>query len=602
MITCPYCNTVNQSGAAFCSRCGTMLDSHPADVNSPRQGSAQDPLGASPPAEILQPTVPSGTRQQSGAVNKHTIPVLPKNQVEEFLPRPVGAIFGDRFLFDGLRYKDARVIHYTVVEISTSTKPLFHICANPDCGTLHPPVGRELEQYCSQCGSPLQSSDLLLLLQEARQPIFGTASEIVNKPGGLAHPNVRAPLAYFTELVCGETRSCLVSPTYSTFPEHIERSLVLPWGIQLARGMDFLHSNQLSFGGQIDQSCFGIDGTHPVWSNFTACNVPSEMVSQAQPADVRTLAAQIFFWQTGKSKYSFEPSLPPPINRFFKEAIEGKGFPSGETLAQAIETAINDSTAQQSIAYRLGRCSDVGLERNLNEDSLTTIEFNRVLQSISLPLGVYAIADGMGGHSAGEVASGTIINIITQRALTLDPLLPVSPDERLKWLKETVEAANKAVYDLRKSAGTDMGSTLVAVLLDGVQATLAHAGDSRIYCVNPQKIEQLTTDHSLVERLVSSGQITRDAARYHPQRNVVYRTIGDKLNVEIETSTHALTPGDQLLLCSDGLTGMLEDRTIQKLVLDAASPQDACERLISAANSAGGEDNITAIVIKIEAV
>ena len=112
----------------------------------------------------------------------------------------------------------------------------------------------------------------------------------------------------------------------------------------------------------------------------------------------------------------------------------------------------------------------------MNEDSLVTVEFNRVLQSISLPLGLYAVADGMGGHSAGEVASGTIVNTIAQRALTLNPLQPVSPDDRLKWLKETVEAANQAVFDLRKSAGTDMGSTLVVALLDGVQATLAHAG------------------------------------------------------------------------------------------------------------------------------
>jgi serine/threonine protein phosphatase PrpC len=135
-----------------------------------------------------------------------------------------------------------------------------------------------------------------------------------------------------------------------------------------------------------------------------------------------------------------------------------------------------------------------------------------------------------------------------------------------------------------------------------VQATLANVGDSRIYRVSPQSIEQLTTDHSLVERLIASGQLSREEARYHPQRNVVYRTIGDKPNVEAETSIHTLAPGDYLLLCSDGLTGMIEDRIIQKLILDAPSPQEACERLISAANAAGGEDNITAIVIQIIAV
>jgi serine/threonine protein phosphatase PrpC len=211
------------------------------------------------------------------------------------------------------------------------------------------------------------------------------------------------------------------------------------------------------------------------------------------------------------------------------------------------------------------------------------------------------VADGMGGHSAGEIASGTIVNTIARRAFSLDPLQPTSPEQRTQWLKDTVQAANQAVFDLRKSAGTDMGSTLVAALLDGPQATLAHAGDSRIYKINAGQIEQLTTDHSLVERLIATGQITRLEARNHPQRNVVYRTVGDKPNLEIDTSSHTLLPGDRLLLCSDGLSGMLEDRYLQKIVLESTCPQEACERLIAAANAAGGEDNITAIVIEIVA-
>jgi serine/threonine protein phosphatase PrpC len=599
MITCPYCNTVNQSGAAFCSRCGTMLDIHPAENTSPKKMLPQAAPRTLQPAIPVQPTVPSAHRTKPLGGKNHASALHSPDGADDFRPRPAGAIFGDRFVFDSLRYRDAAEIRYTVVEKSASGQPRYRICANPSCGALHPPAGDGLEQHCTQCGSPLLPSDILLLLQEARLPIFGAAVEIANRPGGLVHPNLRAPLAYFSETVCGEPRGCLVTPTYSAFPEHPEPALALAWGIQLARGLDYLHLNQLSFGGQIDPSCFGMDGTHPVWADFSQCNVPPEMVSQARTADTRALALQIFQWQSGKNEYGFEPGLPPPVNRFFREALNGKGFESGEALAQAIETAITDSTAQQSIGYRLGRCTNVGLERNLNEDSLASVEFSRVLQSISLPLGLFAVADGMGGHSAGEVASGTIANTITQRALTLNPLLPVSPEDALKWLKETVEAANRAVYDLRKKAGTDMGSTLVVALLDGVQATLANVGDSRIYRVSPQSIEQLTTDHSLVERLIASGQLSREEARYHPQRNVVYRTIGDKPNVEVETSIHTLAPGDHLLLCSDGLTGMIEDRIIQKLILDAPSPQEACERLISAANAAGGEDNITAIVIQI---
>jgi serine/threonine protein phosphatase PrpC len=574
MIICPQCKAENTPGSSFCKKCGAVFDN-----------------------QLEPPTIPL-----DGADQTQPHPVDTGNGLVNFMERPEGAIFGNRFLYDSLRFKNANEIRYTVIEQSPVQRPRFRICSNPDCGTVHPPAGEEIEQLCTQCGAPLQDSTPLFLLQEARKPIFGVAVDVANKPGGLAHPNVRAPLAYFSETVAGETRYSMVTPYYSPFPERIESTQVLRWGIQLARGLDYLHQNQLSFGGQIDESCFGLDGTHPVWVNFTGCNVPPEMVIQARPGDARALAGVVYQWLTGKNQFSFEAGLPAAINHLFQEALTGTGYTTGEALARAIETAESESLAKQSVDYRLGRYTDVGQERTLNEDSLVTVELSLSLQSISQPLGVFAVADGMGGHSAGEIASGTIVNTIARRALTLDPLQPTSPEERKIWLKDSVEAANKAVFDLRKSAGTDMGSTLVVALLDGVQATLAHAGDSRIYLVNEQKIQQLTTDHSLVERLIATGQITREEARNHPQRNVVYRTIGDKLNMEVEISSHTLAPGDSLLLCSDGLSGMVEDRYLQKIILDAACPQDACERLIAAANAAGGEDNITAIVIELAAV
>jgi serine/threonine protein phosphatase PrpC len=576
MFTCPHCKHENQDVATLCSSCGAVFS------------------GTLPTAP---PTIPLNNLNQ----NKPS-EVTGSNGRGSLIERPAGAIFGGRFLLDNLRYKDANEIRYTVVEQSTTQEPRFRICSNPVCGAVHPPAGEEIEQHCTQCGSPLQVSAPLLLLQEARQPIFAAAAEIANKPGGLAHPNVRAPVAYFSEAVNGETRYCLVTPYYTSMPEAIEPAQVLHWGIELARGLDFLHQNQLSFGGQVNGTCFGLDGTHPVWVNVAGCHVPPEMVAQARPADVRALAGQIYQWLTGHDQYRLEPGLPTAINQFFKEALTGKGYTSGEALAQAAEAALNESATRQSIDFRLGRRTDVGRERSLNEDSMVTLELNRAVQSVSQPLGLYAVADGMGGHSAGEIASGTIANTIARRALTLDPLQPATPEDRLKWLKETVEAANKAVFELRKSAGTDMGSTLVVALLDGVQAYLAHAGDSRIYQINTQNINQLTTDHSLVERLVATGQISREEARQHPQRNVVYRTIGDKLNLEIDTFTHTLAPGDRLLLCSDGLSGMVEDRYLHKITMEAANPQDACDRLIAAANAAGGEDNITVVVIQIVSI
>jgi len=240
--------------------------------------------------------------------------------------------------------------------------------------------------------------------------------------------------------------------------------------------------------------------------------------------------------------------------------------------------------------------------RTLNEDSIMTLEMNRIHQSISQPLGVYVVADGMGGHAAGEVASGTIINVIAQKALK--DLLPddvgqVAGDDRQRWLRAAVESANEEVFILRKKAGTDMGSTLVAAVLESNQAYITHIGDSRAYLINAAGIRRLTIDHSLVERLIATNQITREEARVHPQRKVIYRSVGDKTTVEVEVDGHTFEVGDYVLVCSDGLSGLADDATLQRLVLAAASPQAACDALIRAANDAGGDDNISVIIVQI---
>jgi serine/threonine protein phosphatase PrpC len=125
-------------------------------------------------------------------------------------------------------------------------------------------------------------------------------------------------------------------------------------------------------------------------------------------------------------------------------------------------------------------------------------------------------------------------------------------------------------------------------------------GDSRAYVINDSRIEQVTVDHSLVQRLVDTKQLTAEEARVHPQRNVIYKNLGDRASVSPDLTRIDLQPGDRLVLCSDGLNTVIEDAQIQQIVIDAASPQEACRQLIDAANAAGGPDNITTIVIQME--
>ncbi len=246
----------------------------------------------------------------------------------------------------------------------------------------------------------------------------------------------------------------------------------------------------------------------------------------------------------------------------------------------------------------VGVCTDVGLRRALNEDS-----------SLVLDLGggpggpaVYVVADGMGGYDAGEVASGLAVQIVAElaREAIASSEKPGEGDggeQARLWLRHWVSEANHAVHEARQAASSEMGTTLVAALVIGATATIANVGDSRCYHVGPHGIRRVTVDHSLVERLVSAGQITRAEADGHPQRNVIYRAIGDRAEVEVDLYEQLLAAGEALLLCSDGLCGMVPDERIYEIWTSAATPQQACDRLVTAANEAGGEDNITVVIV-----
>jgi protein phosphatase len=228
------------------------------------------------------------------------------------------------------------------------------------------------------------------------------------------------------------------------------------------------------------------------------------------------------------------------------------------------------------------------------------MELSRMNQGIVQPICLAAVADGMGGHASGEVASSQVIESIAQiGAFELVSLQNPAYEEFGDWVKRAVESANQAVFEARKDANNDMGSTLVLGLLVGSQAYFGHIGDSRIYLINKEMIKQLSTDHSLVQHLVSIGKINAEEARTHPQRNVIYRSLGEKPDSEADYFFQQIFPDDRLLFCSDGLSNLVEDQRIQQIVLESPSAQAACDQLIDEANSLGGEDNISVLVVQV---
>jgi protein phosphatase len=244
----------------------------------------------------------------------------------------------------------------------------------------------------------------------------------------------------------------------------------------------------------------------------------------------------------------------------------------------------------------------VGKQRDHNEDALFTLTTS--LSDSSPPFGLYIVADGMGGHQHGEVASNLAVRSLATHIVSklYTPLLnprPSTPGESLQEIMQSgVQEAHRAIMKQVPGGGT----TLTAALVIGDQATIAHVGDSRAYMIAADgRMEALTRDHSLVKRLVELGQITLEEAAVHPQRNVLYRALGQGDPFEPDIHSVHLPESGFLFICSDGLWGEVPEEEIKRLILAAASPQEASEKLVEAANEAGGRDNITAILVHLPA-
>ena len=226
--------------------------------------------------------------------------------------------------------------------------------------------------------------------------------------------------------------------------------------------------------------------------------------------------------------------------------------------------------------------TDTGRQRSANEDSLF------------LRSPVFVVADGMGGAQAGEVASKVA-------AESFDRELPAAPPERV--LSETIEAANRRIHERARTDPelTGMGTTTTAVIVDleAEEVAIGHVGDSRAYRLRGGKFERLTRDHSLVEEMRRKGQLTDAQAEDHPQRSIITRALGPEPEVTVDVQTVPAQPGDVFLICSDGLTTMLGDDHIARLLGRASSMDSAVRALVDEANRAGGRDNITVIAFRL---
>jgi protein phosphatase len=279
---------------------------------------------------------------------------------------------------------------------------------------------------------------------------------------------------------------------------------------------------------------------------------------------------------------------------FLRELLMGKEESTPE-LASSAETRTQPTPSK----FEVGWTTDVGRMRDHNEDSALVITAAQDGDDLRPSFGLFVVADGMGGHRAGEVASSLAARVTAHhiaRRCYLPSLIGRDRDADQPALTEVLVGAVRAANDAVSQQVPGGGTTLTCALVLGSQAYVAHVGDSRAYVLNEAGLEQITHDHSLVDRLVETGQLTRDEAAVHPQRNVLYRAVGQSSALEVDTLVRKVPPGEHLLLCSDGLWDMVNEADIADLITGAPSLQGACEDLVAAANEAGGRDNITVVL------
>ncbi len=242
---------------------------------------------------------------------------------------------------------------------------------------------------------------------------------------------------------------------------------------------------------------------------------------------------------------------------------------------------------------RFGVKSDKGMVRETNEDS-----YNVIAGYSGIPV-TFVIADGMGGHNSGEIASKMAVDSVSNSILKMKERFENQEDVS-GILRAVIHEANTNVYAASNEHNENhgMGTTLIVAIVCQRTLYIGHVGDSRVYLVRNNSISQITTDHSFIEELVRNGTLTREEAENHPKKNIITRALGCSENIEVDTYSTDIKEDDIFVLCTDGLSNMLSNNEILNIVMNIDDPELASSQLLDVANTKGGEDNITVVVFK----
>lgn len=543
------------------------------------------------------------------ATSSHAVqPIAQSTPAQPSLkPYGIGELFYGRYHIGA-----ARELKYSVYY---DAMDLF--CAHPECQKTHPhfpPAG-----MCEHCRQPLDT----VLIHERRVANGGIAPEMIrallllgraNHPRILHHRSIlRLELAVYTVVNHPGQWLPLVQ---SQRPYTADDAVAVV--SQMGRALTYLHQQGFAYTGSAQStSKEGMEG----WVILNGGDVKLADLSQCAPlaredAGRAQIARDIAFlghcliYLTHDPQYPMTSDLahvPRELKACVERAKAGQ-YSSVVEMFNDLTVMLESPTAGRLLKPTEGHATHQGRRHTRNEDMIVTFTFDKKQQGKSVPIGFYMVADGMGGHDAGDVASRTVYEVVTKWIVETNILPDLRKTTRKlttenvpgDLLQQAIQAANEALVRHAQVHNSNLGSTVTAALVIGDVATIANVGDSRTYLLRKGQLRQITQDHSLVARLVEAKVITPEEVREHPQRNQIYRNLGQKSAVQVDIFTVHLQPDDRLILCCDGLWEMVSDADIQRIVEASRTPQKACDTLIAAANQAGGEDNISVIVVEME--
>ncbi len=570
-VTCPQCHSPNRPGAKFCAKCGHTFVPATAATTVALENTAPVPVNTSTPNASSTAGKSSGLLDQLRRLKQQ---ILPSPE-----PPPPLTVLPGGSLQPQASYSCAppfpQHVHHFYATDQAGRAFLAHELATP----LDEPNGaRSMAQLSSEL------------------PGMRRVHDVIGLPDGRTFVLVEPPQDSWH--FASDPRDEPVAP-----------EVVTQYGLQIGRTLDDLHRHGYALNDNTPAALERVvlDGHAAFLIDFLTCvRLPEDEAQKRQmiSADIGFLARLLYRLVTRHHLPNSSQDLRGLVRlpRPLRVAILWGAKNNYVSMSEMLTHLSGHNLPPLRLAS--GKATHPGRLRDHNEDQFFVYEVAKGRSDQPLPA-FYMVADGMGGHEAGEVASDTISASLkdwldefsNRKAGRATQKLGEQPDEALKT---AIQAANLAVFKQAQARHNNMGATVTAALIVGEQAFIANVGDSRTYLLRNRRLTQITTDHSLVFSLFKAGQITQDEIYTHPQRNQIYRSLGERQQVDVDVFTETLESGDILLLCSDGLWEMVRDAGLRNMLDNARTPQEIADQLMVAANRGGGEDNITAIVVRVD--